>query len=253
MSADYNTRKTGQQLDITGQRFGKLIAVERVASFRDAKRLYTRWKCRCDCGKERVTRLNSLRTGRAKSCGCARKEPRPYKRASDMVPGTVFGKLTLVERAASGPRSRWVVRCECGKVKDMLAQALKQGAWSCGCRGGNSNHPLYQIWHGIKTRCQNPAHRAFSNYGGRGISICDRWAGDFRSFAADVGERPSLRHSLDRINPNGNYEPGNVRWATPLEQIHNQRLSRERVGALLDRYEEQAPKVIRALRRELLG
>jgi len=80
----------------------------------------------------------------------------------------------------------------------------------------------YSIWSKIVTRCTNPETKDYPKYGGRGIQICDRWR-DFANFFADVGHRPSLQHSLDRINNNGNYEPGNVRWATAKEQARNRR------------------------------
>lgn len=102
-------------------------------------------------------------------------------------------------------------------------------------------------------RCTKPGYTGWRLYGGRGITICQRWRDDFAAFLADVGERPSREHSLDRIDPNGNYEPGNVRWATATEQRRNTRLSRDRVTALLAKYEPEAPDVIARLRKDLLG
>jgi hypothetical protein len=88
---------------------------------------------------------------------------------------------------------------------------------------GRSPHPLYQTWVAMKNRCLNPRNYAWKWYGARGISVCDRWCASFLDFIEDVGERPSPKHSIDRINNNGNYEPSNVRWATPAEQIQNRR------------------------------
>lgn len=88
-------------------------------------------------------------------------------------------------------------------------------------KGNSGKHPLSNIWKAMIQRCENPKHTAFHLYGGRGISICARWRQDFEAFAADMGERPSLKHTLDRIEGNGNYEPGNVRWATPIQQQRN--------------------------------
>lgn len=88
-----------------------------------------------------------------------------------------------------------------------------------------SKHPLYQIWNGMWRRCSDPNVQSYPIYGGRGISVCEHWK-DFWLFVADIGERPSSSHSIDRIDTNGNYEPGNCRWATPQQQIRNRSVTR---------------------------
>ena len=81
----------------------------------------------------------------------------------------------------------------------------------------------------MKQRCYNPKHDTYDLYGGRGITVCDRWIDDFPAFLADMGRRPSWRHSIDRIDPNGIYEPGNCRWATPAQQTANRRTPKDTV------------------------
>ena len=114
----------------------------------------------------------------------------------------------------------------------MYFQSVRNG-WSksCGCyqhevqtKHGMWKSTEYRVWAGMKQRCHNPACKHFLRYGGRGISVCQRWRDSFQDFLADVGRRPSMRHSLDRWpNNDGNYEPGNTRWATREEQRANTR------------------------------
>jgi hypothetical protein len=154
--------------------------------------------------------------------------------------GSRFGRLIVVELAdTKHGHARWVCSCDCGNVVVVYGLKLRRGLTrSCGClrsetsgrrgrvqlfRHGHAGTPIYQIWLGIKHRCLNSNDRAFANYGGWGIAICDRWCDSFEAFLADVGPRPSPAHSIDRKDNNGNYEPGNVRWATTEEQARNKR------------------------------
>lgn len=165
---------------------------------------------------------------------------------SIMVPvGTVFGQLTVDGEAPTAvlpsgtTKRRLMVRCACGNTTIVQLAKLRSGETkSCGCyrrvfeRVGNRKHgyshgktkaPEYGVWNSIVQRCTNPRHQAFADYGGRGISVCAEWRYDFVAFFNHVGPRPSPVHSIDRVNNNGNYEPGNVRWATAVEQAHNRR------------------------------
>ena len=159
-----------------------------------------------------------------------------------MAAGEAYNRLTSLEDAA-GSHGMILWRCECGGEKRIRATYVRCGMIrSCGClqreagaanlnrlRADLSNfskHELYGTWRGILYRTMNPAHRDYANYGGRGIAVCERWL-DAETFYADIerliGPRPSRRFSLDRIDNDGNYEPGNVRWATRSEQASNQR------------------------------
>lgn len=86
-----------------------------------------------------------------------------------------------------------------------------------------SNSPEYSAWQSIKARCFNKNYEHYEYYGGKGITVCERWKNSFQAFYQDVGARPSEKHSIDRINNNGHYEPGNVRWALPSTQVINRR------------------------------
>ncbi len=157
--------------------------------------------------------------------------------------GAVFGMLTVVEMGATiiSPNGKHVktcrCRCECGMVKVIRAGHLKNGATiSCGCHARaiasrratlrNPTHrmslrPVYAVYRSMLARCSNPKNKAWHLYGGRGITVCDRWK-TFEQFLADMGE-PSAGMSLDRIDSNGNYEPSNCRWATMQTQQRNRR------------------------------
>jgi len=93
-----------------------------------------------------------------------------------------------------------------------------------------SNIPEYSVWHDMKQRCLNIKNKDFPQYGGRGISICDRWINSFDAFIDDIGERPTGVYSLDRIDNDGNYEPLNCKWSTGYEQATNRRVPSNRSG-----------------------
>lgn len=104
-----------------------------------------------------------------------------------------------------------------------VVNQLKQGycKWPRRIMKGQSSSPAYKCWENMVQRCTNSKATGYKYWGGRGISVCDRWRISFTQFIEDVGERPSSKHSLDRIDVDGNYEPGNVRWATAAEQNVN--------------------------------
>ncbi len=145
--------------------------------------------------------------------------------------GQTFGRLIVTSRvkSSSGDRAFWLCDCECGEVVAVRSGDLQRGhTKSCGClraihgcSGKNGRTSEYVAWVDMRIRCFNPNHRYYVRYGGRGISVCKQWDSSFESFLGDMGEKPSPKHSLDRIDNDGNYEPTNCRWATPLEQSNN--------------------------------
>jgi hypothetical protein len=155
------------------------------------------------------------------------------------ITGEKYGLLTALYPTAerSGRKVVWVARCDCGKEIPVTVDKLRSGnTKSCGCmryewvaesklkHGGSRRGrelPEYAIWCSMIKRCENPNETHYPHYGGRGITVCERWRNDFAAFLADMGSRPSPQHSIDRIDNDGNYEPGNVRWATDKDQARN--------------------------------
>lgn len=176
------------------------------------------------------------------------------------------GTWTVISEAGfrGGRTMKWLARCVCGKEKIQTSNAIPRWKGRCLCTGGRPKygHPLYGTWANMKHRCMSPKSKNYPLYGGRGITVCERWLGKdgLQNFIADVGERPPGT-TLDRINPNGNYEPTNVRWATAKEQMNNQRLSDRRVRELLSMLEgivDETPNItatvlLQVIRKQLLG
>jgi hypothetical protein len=146
--------------------------------------------------------------------------------------GQRFGKWTVVDEAVGyrPPLTYWNVLCDCGKRGVVPGPAMRRGRSSCctSCRvtsHGKSNSPEYMIWRGMRSRCANPSHKQYADYGERGITICAEWD-SFDVFYADMGQRPSPKHTLERKDNNLGYSKDNCKWATWEEQSRNKRSNR---------------------------
>ncbi len=202
---------------------------------------------RCDCGTETTRSLYAVEAARLGHCGSAvhrqapaEPPPAPRKRRKGVVhPDDRWGARTVVETGLRLHRNRAVrVRCDCGRERVVSLYSLMHSQ-SCGClRSGRRSHglchhELFQVHKAMMARCYRPGSKDYRNYGARGIRVYRPWH-DVRQFIADIeaeiGPRPEGRYdsgwalyTLDRINNDGDYCPGNMRWATRLQQVHNRR------------------------------
>lgn len=156
--------------------------------------------------------------------------------------GQRFGRWIVIGTATSSRdgKRRVTCRCDCGNERPVYAIGLKNGRSTqckiCGSNigarsfkhgdAGYRETPEYRAWKGMKSRCYNPNRIMYPDYGGRGIQVCQEWRESYPAFRAHVGPRPTDGHSLNRIDNDGNYEPGNVNWATATEQSRNRRARR---------------------------
>jgi hypothetical protein len=228
---------------MVGKTFARLTVMAKAPEYIDGSgRKRIKYSCVCACGALVQVLGENLRSGHTTSCGCQQDENR-RKRAKD-VTGLKFGRLTVIGDAPKyvSPKGkeirRVVARCECGAESTINLHSIRYGlSASCGCyrtelavssvKHGDArkraNTREYKTWSNMIARCENPNVDRYPIYGGRGIRVCEKWRESFGDFLSDMGRRPTPKHSIDRIDVNGNYEPGNCRWATNSEQQRNKR------------------------------
>ena len=213
----------------TNNIIGKKYNSRTILSFSHNVRGRYYFETLCDCGYKTVSRFDLL--VKTKKCIHCRKE-----NLKSYI-GRKFNFWTVVSVGSSYYyRDQWiyqfVCRCKCGNVQPVLLSNLKSGnSKSCGCKPYKTKYSnikdksLYHTWHGMIDRCYNKENNNYKNYGERGVTVCDRWRNSFENFVTDMGEKPSAKHSIDRRDNDGNYEPSNCRWATKNEQTSNTRFS----------------------------
>lgn len=165
-------------------------------------------------------------------------EARRQMKSTTIRPGDRFGRWLVLSLASkgSGTSVRWLCQCDCGTTRPVRQTGLRAGSQSCGClkielrkqgwKHGQTGTAEYNAWRDIRKRCLSPGCPEYPNYGGRGITMCERWQESFANFLADMGPKPSPEHSIDRRDNNGPYTPENCRWATKKAQSRNTRSNR---------------------------
>ena len=193
---------------------------------------HTCWKCRCVCGFEKIITASALKDGTTKWCKeCYLRSLRKY------YSGQRFNHWLVLEKIADPTKrtTRYLAKCDCGNIVNVAIGDLygekSTRCFNCYKRDGELNpcyrhgkHDVaeYRIWAGMHKRCKNKNEKCYKWYGGRGIKVCERWD-EFKNFYEDMGSRPTPKHEIDRIDNDGDYEPGNCRWVTHKENLQNQR------------------------------
>ena len=213
-----------------GQTFGEWTILNNVKDPRPGKY----YECICSCGKIQNVHWVSMKLGRSKRCwDCGRMKT---SKIDEMI-GIKVGKWTVLSISGRSFKSlKYLCRCDCGNEAEIHGPHLRQrNTTQCrpcanrekaqkNIRHGKATSSTYKIWNQIHQRCKNPKTTHYHRYGGRGISVCERW-NDFRNFLYDMGERPAGLE-LDRIDNDGNYEPSNCRWVTHKVNCQNQSRSK---------------------------
>lgn len=236
--------------DLTGQKFGLLTVIGRGDDYvSPTGHRRPRWICQCECGGTALCQGGTLKSGKVQSCGCLQKNHARQLATTGSnrkvdITNERFGRLVAIKPVSSEKNDGvyWLCKCDCGcEVLEPVKRLRSGRVLSCGCLRNdkisevNKKHQkshksrLYNVWVGMRQRCNDPNHKSFMNYGGRGIKVCKEWD-DFTVFekwAMENGYDPDASYgecTLDRVNVDGNYEPSNCRWADLLTQAHNKRI-----------------------------
>lgn len=233
----------GKKIELTGLRFGRLTVIkEDEPYYTSGGNRKVRWICRCDCGNELSVVGERLRNGNTMSCGCYQVYRAREANSKNLI-GKKFGRLVVVGKAddyknEKYSKSCWICKCICGKETIVRGNSLISGKTkSCGClkseansivhrKHGMSETRLNNILYGMKQRCYNRNSQRYSDYGGRGITVCPEWLGEhglenFAKWALENGYADNL--SIDRIDNDKGYSPDNCKWSTSKEQANNKR------------------------------
>ena len=220
-----NKRLSHKRGDIIGNNNNKYITD--AISIRERKALFE-----CECGKEFIAVIGSIKTGNIRSCGCKKLEPFKikYNEGEIIKNGISFIK----DMPSETKRRKALFKCYCGKEFIATIENIKGHTKSCGCaikkgmesymyKHGMNKSTEHKSWTHIKDRCYNPNNKSYKYYGGRGITVCDRWLESFENFFEDMGLKPDPTYSIERENVDGNYEPNNCVWANRETQANNKR------------------------------
>ena len=196
-----------------GDRYGKLTIVKHLKPRKDRGSNHN-VMVECECGKFETTQRRRLIEGRKVQCADCSSDRKD-----------AWSRLRMDEYAAKVERRRLEEQAAIDRARARLERDALRAERRKRQTGLPTQFPSeHESWRGARSRVTNPKNASYANYGGRGITMAERWIDSFDLFLADVGPKPSPLHSLDRIDPNGHYEPGNVRWATPDVQTANRRI-----------------------------